>query len=434
MKMKKKQAWVLFLIMAIAAGLLLMGCGDQDKEAEGKTVIEMVQYKPEAVNVFAEFEKEFNETHDDIYLKIDSPNDAMAILKTRFIREDNPDIIGIGGDINYSNFLDAEMLMDISDFDGLADIKENYLQMNKDLEYVPQDGVYAVPYMANAAGILYNRDMFKKHGWKVPTTWDELIALCKQIESKGILPMYFGFKDSWTTLAPWNAIAVDLCEPDLTYQVNSGETKFSEHYAEVAEKEKELLAFAQKNPVAQGYNGACTAFARGESAMYVIGNYAIPQIRSVSPDMNIGSFVFPASNDAEKNILNSGNDLMFCVMDTCENKEAAYEVLSYMLSDESVSKYLADQSAVPCKEGDFPIVPELTEMSKYIENGLVADYQDHHYPSEMAVDALIQTYLLDNSANATEKFMKKFDTEWVRYNKDILAKVKAYEEGEASHE
>ena len=30
--------------------------------------------------------------------------------------------------------------------------------------------------------------------------------------------------------------------------------------------------------------------------------------------------------------------------------------------------------------------------------------------------------------------MKKFDTEWVRYNKDILAKVKAYEEGEASHE
>ena len=114
MKMKKKQAWVLFLIMAIAAGLLLMGCGDQDKEAEGKTVIEMVQYKPEAVNVFAEFEKEFNETHDDIYLKIDSPNDAMAILKTRFIREDNPDIIGIGGDINYSNFLDAEMLMDIS--------------------------------------------------------------------------------------------------------------------------------------------------------------------------------------------------------------------------------------------------------------------------------------------------------------------------------
>ena len=56
----------------------------------------------------------------------------MTILKTRFIREDTPDIIGIGGDVNYSNFLDADMLMDISDFDGLSDIKETYLNINKD--------------------------------------------------------------------------------------------------------------------------------------------------------------------------------------------------------------------------------------------------------------------------------------------------------------
>lgn len=411
-------------------GLLSVGCGGGDKTAEGKTVIEMVQYKQEAVDIFEEFEKGFNETHDDILLKIDSPNDAMTILKTRFIREDNPDIIGIGGDINYSNFLDADMLMDISDYDGLADIKENYLDTNKDLEYIPKDGVYAMPYMANAAGILFNRDMFKEHGWEIPTTWEELLELCDTIQAEGILPMYFGFKDAWTCLAPWNAIAVDLCESDLTYKVNSGETKFSEHYAEVAEKEKALLPYAQKNPVAQGYNDACTAFARGESAMYVIGNYAIPQIRSVNPDMNIGSFVFPASSNADENILNSGNDLMFCVMATCENKEAAYEVLRYMQKDESIRTYLDAQSAVPCKKGDFEIVPELEEMREYIENGLVADYQDHHYPSEMAVDAMIQTYLLDDGENATETFMERFDTEWVRYNRDIIAKVKRYEEGE----
>lgn len=428
--MKKKKAQALFFTVALAMGLLSVGCGGGDEAAEGKTVIEMVQYKQEAVDVFEEFEKGFNETHDDILLKIDSPNDAMTILKTRFIREDDPDIIGIGGDINYSNFLDAEMLMDISDFDGLADIKQNYLDTNKDLEYVPQEGVYAMPYMANAAGVLFNRDMFEEHDWEIPTTWEELLELCETIQSEGILPMYFGFKDSWTCLAPWNAIAVDLCESDLTYKVNSGETKFSEHYAEVAEKEKALLPYAQKNPVAQSYNDACTAFARGESAMYVIGNYAIPQIRSVNPDMNIGSFVFPASSNAEENILNSGNDLMFCVMSTCKNKEAAYEVLRYMQEDESIRTYLDAQSAVPCKKGDFDVVPELEEMREYIENGLVADYQDHHYPSEMAVDAMIQTYLLDDSADATETFMERFDTEWVRYNKDIIAKVKRYEEGE----
>lgn len=428
MRKRKKRVTAIFLTAVITSSLLLGGCGDKRKANE-KVVIELVQYKPEAVEVFDELEEKFNATHDDIELVIDSPNDAMTILKTRFVREDNPDIIGIGGDINYSNFLDAQMLMDISDFDGLDDIKEKYLETNKDLEYIPMDGVYAVPYMSNAAGVLYNRDMFEEHGWSIPTTWDEFISLCETIEDAGIQPLYFGYKDTWTCLAPWNAIAVDLCPTDIAYQVNSGEATFSEAYREVALKQKTLLDYAQPNPVAYGYNDACTAFARGESAMFIIGNYAIPQIRSVNPDMNIDSFVFPASNNAEENILNSGNDLMFCVMEDCEYKEEAYEVLRFLLEDENVQLYLDAQSAVPCKKGDFEISSDLDGMKEYIENGIVADYQDHHYPTEMAVDAMIQTYLMDNSADALDTFLAKFDKDWVRYNKDIIAKVKEYEEG-----
>lgn len=424
---KKKKLTALFLVTALTLSLLLGGCGNGEN-AEGKVVIELVQYKPEAVDAFEALEEKFNAEHDDIELVIDSPNDAMTILKTRFIREDNPDIIGIGGDINYSNFLDAEMLMDISDFDGLADIKDNYLETNKDLEYVPLDGVYAVPYMANAAGVLYNRDMFEEHGWTIPTTWEEFIDLCETIQAEGVQPLYFGYKDTWTCLAPWNAIAVDLCESDIAYQVNSGNATYAEAYREIAIKTKALLDYAQPTPVAYSYNDACTAFARNESAMYVIGNYAIPQIKSVNPDMNIGSFVFPASSNADENVLNSGNDLMFCIMEDCENKEAAYEVLRFLLEDENVQIYLDDQSAVPCKKGDFPIVYELEDMSEYINNGIVADYQDHHYPTEMAVDAMIQTYLLDDSDDALDTFLERFDTEWIRYNRDIIAKVQKYQE------
>lgn len=427
MTKKKKKTMSVLLVCMIALSLFLGGCSGI-KSKDGKVVIELVQYKPEAVEVFDELEKRFNATHDDIELKIDSPNDAMTILKTRFVREDNPDIIGIGGDINYSNFLDARMLMDISDFDGLKDIKENYLTTNKDLEYVPVDGVYAVPYMANAAGILYNKDMFAEHGWEIPVTWEDFLELCATIKEEGMQPLYFGYKDTWTCLAPWNAIAVNLCPSDLAYQVNSGSAKFSEFYSEVAQKTRMLLDFAEPNPVSYSYNDACTAFARGQSAMYVIGNYAIPQIKSVNPDMNIGSFVFPASSVEEENLLNSGNDLMFCVMEDCENREAAYEVLRFLLEDENIDLYLHAQSAVPCKKGDFEIPYELEDMRYYIENGIVADYQDHHYPSEMAVDAMIQTYLLDKDENALETFMHKFDKEWVRYNRDIIEKVKNYKE------
>jgi len=51
----------------------------------------------------------------------------------------------------------------------------------------------------------------------------------------------------------------------------------------------------------------------------------------------------------------------------------------------------------------------------------------------MSVDAMIQTYLLDDSENATDKFLKKFDTEWVRYNRDLIRKVQDYEKENGSN-
>lgn len=409
----------------LGLGMLLTGCTGLVTDSDGKIHIEMVQYKPEAVKAFEQFQKKFNDTHDDIYLTIDSPNEAMTILKTRFVKEDQPDIIGIGGDINYSNFLDSDMLMDISDFDGLADIKQAYLDIDKNLEFVPEDGTYAVPYMANAAGILYNREMFKENGWEIPKTWSGFIELLDTIQESGQQPLYFGFKDTWTCLAPWNAMAVDLAPADVCQQVNRGQAAFSEEYREVAEKIIQLLPYAQKDPYAYSYNDACTAFARGESAMYCIGSYAVPQILSVNPDLDVDSFVFPASDNADENILNSGVDLQFSVMEDCKNKEAAYEVLRFMLEDENIQIYLDEQNAVPCKEGDFKLPSMLDGMTEYIRDGKMADYQDHYYPAEMSVDAMIQTYLMDGDADA---FLKKFDTEWQRYNRDLIAKVKKYEE------
>ena len=120
------------LMLCMTSAMVLGGCG-QKSENSGKIEIELVQYKPEAVKTFEKIEEEFNATHDDIHLTIESPNDAMTVLKTRFIREDAPDIIGIGGDVNFSNFIDSDMLMDISDYEGLDSIKQAYLDIDKRL-------------------------------------------------------------------------------------------------------------------------------------------------------------------------------------------------------------------------------------------------------------------------------------------------------------
>ena len=422
-KIQKGISVAVGIVMALTS---LTGC-TQSSES-GKVEVELVSYKPEAVDVFEEIAERFNATHEDIHLTIDSPNEAMTILKTRFIRENYPDIVGIGGDINYSNFLDAELFMDISDLEETGMVKQSYLDIDKELEFIPQEGIYALPYVANTAGMLYNKEMFEEHGWEIPETWDEFLALCEEIKASGMQPLYFGYKDTWTCLAPWNALAVGLTDSDTCNQVNMGNTTFTASYREVAEKMKVLLDYAEPNPYAYGYNDACTAFAREQTAMYPIGSYAIPQIKSVNPTMNIDSFTFPANEKEEDNVLNSGIDLQFCVMENCKNKEAAYEVLRFLYEDETIQYYLDNQGGVACKEGGFDIPTELEGMRTYIEEDRMADYQDHHYPSEMSVDAMIQTFLLDDSETAVQTFLKRFDTDWKRYNRDLIQKVQQYQQ------
>ena len=57
--MRKKKVLSMFLVCLMLASMILSGCG-KNADADGKTVIELVQYKPEAVDVFEQLEEEFN--------------------------------------------------------------------------------------------------------------------------------------------------------------------------------------------------------------------------------------------------------------------------------------------------------------------------------------------------------------------------------------
>ena len=74
----------------------------------------------------------------------------------------------------------------------------------------------------------------------------------------------------------------------------------------------------------------------------------------------------------------------------------------------------------------FPAAaPYVDGMTEYIESGNMTDYQDHYYPSEMAADAILQTYVIDKD---TDAFLARFDKDWQRYNRDIIREVQEYEE------
>ena len=362
------------LSAAAAAGLALTGC--EGERSDGRTEIEFVSYKREAVSIFEALMAEFNETNDHIYLNFTSPNDAVTIMKTRFVREDYPDVVAIGGDASYADFVDSNILADVTEYPGMANIQPAYQEIMKSVTYVPMDGIYGVPYIANAAGMLYNKDMFAEKGWEIPTTWTEFCDLCEQIKAEGeVLPLYLGFLDTWTILSPWNSMLVELVPSDHIRKVNAGEAKFADYYREPAEKLLKLLEYGEDGPMAYSYEDACTAFARGQSAMFPCGSFAVPQILGANPEMNIGLFAMPASDDPDDRIVVSGVDLCWNMTTANENhREQIYEVIDFLNKPENLQTYIDDQKAIPCTEGDFTLDPLFDDIQEFLDEGKVIDY------------------------------------------------------------
>ena len=411
------------LSSAVAAGLALTGC--EGERSDGRTEVEFVSYKREAVSIFEALMAEFNETNDHIYLNFTSPNDAVTIMKTRFVREDYPDVVAIGGDASYADFVDSNILADVTDYPGMAKVQPAYQEIMKSVTYVPMDGIYGVPYIANAAGMLYNKDMFAEKGWDLPETWDEFIALCEKIKAEGeVLPLYLGFLDTWTILSPWNSMLVELVPSDHIRKVNAGEAKFADYYREPAEKLLKLLDYAEDGPMAYSYEDACTAFARGQSAMFPCGSFAVPQILSANPEMNIGLFAMPASDNPDDRIIVSGVDLCWNMTVANEDhREQIYEVIDFLNEPENLQTYCDDQKAIPCIEGDFTLDPLFDDIQDFLDEGKVIDYPDHSYPSGMACDAQLQAFLLDKDVDA---FLANWDNLWQRYNKTVIRKYAEY--------
>lgn len=422
------------LSAAALSSLLFAGCTSET--ADGKVEVEIVSYKQEAKALFDQIQSDFNATHDNIVLKIDSPADAVTIMKTRFVRENYPDVIGIGGDADYANFVDSNILADVSAYEGINQVSEAYRDILKSVTYVPMDGIYGVPYVANAAGMLYNVDMFEEHGWQIPETWDELIDLCEEIKAEGeVAPFYLGYLDTWTILSPWNSITVNMVPSDLAREVNAGNAKFADYYGEPARRMRQMLQYSQTclpgepGPFAASYNDACTSFANGKSAMYPCGSFAVPQILTGNDAINVGMFAMPSADDPADRIVVSGVDLQWCVAETCPHKDEVFEVLSYLAEPENLQTYISDQRAIPCTEGDFELDPLFDGIQEFLDEGRVLDYLDHSYQSAMAVDAQLQTMLLDerDDDTAIAAFLEKFDTDWLRYNREVIRKVQEYE-------
>ena len=393
------------------------GCSNNESKNEGTTEIMFFSNKIEAVGTYNKLVEKFEAENPNIRVTISAPPDATTVLKTKLVKGDVPDIISMSADRSYADFVDANILEDL---DGLVDIdKINpvYNEMMKDLEIEDKQGIYGVPYALNASGVIYNKDIFKELNLEIPKTWDEFLSVAQKVKDEQIIPFYMTYKEAWTTLPAWNTISSTLVSSEIFDKVNKREVTFSEIYDETTDKILELLEFGHSDNFGVGYNDGNIAFAKGESAMYLQGSYAIPSILTVNENLNLGMFALPATNNVENNKLVSGVDVYFSIPKDAKNKEESIKFINFLLEEENSQLYIEEQCAFSAVKGVEQNDIMFEAFKPYFEENKVVDFQDHFYPAELPAGDMIQTYLIDQNK---EKFLTNFQKEWLKANRQYI--------------
>lgn len=415
--MKKKLVSAL-LVCAMSASLL-MGCGGSSDGAEGGegSTLELFSTKAENVEVMQALADKFNETHEGYTIEVFAPADAGTVLKTRMAKNDMPDIIAMGGNMEYTEVQSAGMLVDLTGEEFVANLQESYLQMVYDVNGDKEEAVYGVPYATNASGILYNVEKFEQLGLEIPKTWDELIAVCDAAVAAGETPFLLTYKDAWTALCPWNSMAPDLQPANFTDDRLAGTTTFAGTHEEIAEKYLTLLDYAQPDFMGLGYDDGNKAFANGEGLMMINGNWAINQYTNSNAEFKCGMFAFPASNDESVNYVTSGVDVLLAVSASSENVDIAKEFVAFMLEPENCQTYIDDQFAFSAVVGVEQGNETVAGVKEDIANGKVANFPDHYYPSAFDLSALLSEFAMnytngmDDSENIAQ-FLKQCDEKY----------------------
>ena len=164
-----KKALAAGVAMAMALSMASMGAMAEDNAVDVNVIA--AQYGQNTADWWAQFVKDFNAANPGINLNVEvvSWNDIYTVVNTRIANGEAPDVLNI--DV-FADYQADDLLLPIQDVVS----EETYSKMyDAFLEQSEIDGtVWAVPDLASARALYYNKDILEAAGVEVPIRSEDL--------------------------------------------------------------------------------------------------------------------------------------------------------------------------------------------------------------------------------------------------------------------
>ncbi|MDJ0464167.1 sugar ABC transporter substrate-binding protein [Streptomyces sp. H27-C3] len=180
-----------FAAVAAVCALLLTGCSDGDKEADGRITLrfQSLAWQKESVDANKELVDEWNAAHPDVRVEYvqgswDSVHDQLL---TSFEGREAPDIIHDASD-DLADFAYGGYLADLRKLLP-AGLKGDIPQRSWRTTTFDK-GIYGVPFLQEPRVLIANEKLLKASGVRIPTaekpwSWQEFRQVAKKLTGKG---------------------------------------------------------------------------------------------------------------------------------------------------------------------------------------------------------------------------------------------------------
>lgn len=396
------------------AGVLLAGCAG----GSGPEVVRFHLSKPEAIPYFRDLIREYNASQNEVEVVLDSSSNLQA----GFLRGNPPDLGLLNYNMEMARFMERGALSDLSDMPEAQRI----LPEVQDLvdQYATYPGRTSVlPYSVMAASVIYNKEIFEEQGLEVPQTWDEFIAVCDALTEAGITPIYGTFKDPWTVAQGAFDYTVggsvdvaefyDALDAEGTDVGPDSDVSFQRTLLDPVER-MTLLAdeYTNADAASRGYGDGNLAFAQGQAAMYFQGPWAFGEIAKTSPDLELGTFPLPMTDDPEDLEVRVNIDLAAWIPEASRNQEGARKFLAYLFQPEVMDAYNASQLGYGTTVDAAPVTdPRILGMREYFDEARFYQGASKAIPLTIPAENYLQGIVLGANPETT---LATIDADWAR--------------------
>ncbi|MCS7460646.1 extracellular solute-binding protein [Paenibacillus doosanensis] len=264
------------------------------------------------------------------------------------------EVLTAGSDIDLL-ILNINLIAQFPKYNLLQDVSDSIKKANFDLsrlepttvDFIDQftgGKINALPIFTTAQSLVYNKDIFDKFGVPYPQegmTWDELYELAKKVSKSDNGIQYYGFAGStpFSSMTRVNQKSIAYVDPKTNKSQIAGEEfkKVVDNFARFyripgAEFPKDKMG--KENDM----------FNKDRNLAMYVGNSSL--LINSAVNMNVDAISLPSFSDA-KGVGPQMYPTYAAVSSISKHKDIAFQILTYLTSDEMQEKFARDGTGLP---------------------------------------------------------------------------------------